>query len=390
MAGIQTTQERLDRWTDDDAPSTEIIPLDDYADEPAANAPLRSAAARDGGAEPESFKIRGLDEISDEQPAEIVQRLYGPGNVIALVGAPNAGKTALGVDHGLSIAANAAWFGLKVSGGPVAYFAPEAPASVVMRSKAAKKEKFPDRRLPFYISSGTPELGDEARSVFDCKRVIATIRTVESVEGSAVKLVQIDTLASCLGGGDENSDGMIRLVAAAKFVAQTIGCAVMLIHHPSKGDANGLRGHGSLAAACDTILAVSVDEASGVRTATLTKSRDSATGLQLCYRLEQITLPDPDSFGDPRTTIIVKPVGASEAPRKRPFGKAQEQLLNELERRHRTGETSWDRATVRKAGRGIGMHRNSPEAALSGLIKSGFVFGSDSRLSLKDPPEECT
>jgi putative DNA primase/helicase len=351
---------------------------------------IQMGGGRNSGSEPEPFQICGLDEISDEQPAETVQKLYGPGHVIAKVGAPNAGKTALGIDHGLSLAANATWFGLKVSGGPVVYFAAEAPASVIMRAKAAKRQKFPDRRLPFYISSSTPELGDEARSVIECKRVIATIRAVESTEGEPVKLVQIDTLASCLGGGDENSDGMIRLVAAAKHIALTIGCAVMLIHHPSKSDSNGLRGHGSLAAACDAIIAVSVDEASGIRTATLTKSRDSATGLQFCYRLEQITLPELDSFGDPRTTIVVKPVGASDMPRRRPGGKAQEQLLAELERRHRTGETSWDRATVRKAGREIGMHRNSPEAALQGLIKSGFVGGSDSRLSLKDPPESCT
>jgi hypothetical protein len=303
---------------------------------------------------------------------------------------PNSGKTALGVDHGLSIAADTTWFGLKVSGGPVAYFAPEAPASVVMRSKAAKSQKFPDRRLPFYISSGTPELGDEARSVFDCKRVIATIRAVESTEGKPVKLVQIDTLASCLGGGDENSDGMIRLVAAAKHIALTIGCAVMLIHHPSKSDSNGLRGHGSLAAACDTIIAVSVDEASGIRTATLTKSRDSATGLQFCYRLHQITLPELDSFGDPRTTIIVMPVGASDIPRKRPGGKAQEQLLAEFERRYRTGETHWDEATARKAGQGIGMHRNSIPKALKGLRVAGFVIGEPSRMALKYPPEENT
>lgn len=49
-----------------------------------------------------------------------------------------------------------------------------------------------------------------------------------------MKLVQIDTLASCLGNGDENSDGIPRLDAAAKYIATNVGCAVMLIHHPSK------------------------------------------------------------------------------------------------------------------------------------------------------------
>jgi len=181
---------------------------------------------KNAATEPKPFEIRELDNIADGQPTETVQRLYGGGNLIAVVGQPNAGKTALGVDHGLSIAANAQWFGLKVSGGPVIYFAPEAPASVIMRAKAAKSRKFPVKRLPFYVSTATPELGDEVRSVADCKRVIATIREVESNEGEAVKLVQIDTLASCLGGGEENADGMIRLVAAAKYIALTVGCAV--------------------------------------------------------------------------------------------------------------------------------------------------------------------
>jgi hypothetical protein len=338
---------------------------------------------------PKAFHVSALDELNDSTAAETVQGLYGSGHLLALVGAPNAGKTALGVDHGLFVAANETWFNLKVAGGPVIYFAPEAPASVIMRAKAAKRRKFSDRRLPFYVATGTPELGGEATSIVDTERMVATIQAVESEEGAAVKLVQIDTLASCLGGGEENGDGMIRLVSAAKHVATVAGCAVMLIHHPSKGDSAGLRGHGSLAAACDTILTIAVDDVSGTRTATLIKSRDSATGLQFCYSLEPVTLPEPDSFGDPRTTIIVKPMAPSAAPRKRPGGKAQEQLLTELERRFRTGETSWDRAAIIKAGRDLGMHRNSPPVAAKGLLTAGFLVGSDARLSLKYPPE-CT
>jgi RecA-family ATPase len=99
---------------------------------------------------------------------------------------------------------------------------------------------------------------------------------------------------------------MIRLVAAAKSIAAVAGCAVMLIHHPSKGDSAGLRGHGSLAAACDAILTIAVEAVSGTRTATLIKSRDSATGLQFSYTLDPVTLPEPDSFGEPRTTIILR------------------------------------------------------------------------------------
>lgn len=334
-----------------------------------------------------AFAVRVLDEIEDGSHADIVQGLYGSGTVIAMVGIPGAGKTAAGIDHGEHLAAGEPWFGLKVAGGPVVYFAAEAPTSVIMRAKACAARKFPGRRIPFYISNGAPELGGEATSVLDAERIIATIREVESLEGAAVKLVQIDTLTSCLGNGDENGDGMIRLVAAAKYIAMTTGAAVMLIHHPSKADSNGMRGHGSLAGACDTIITIASDEVSGVRTGTLVKSRDSATGLQFCYTLEKVTLPERDSFGDPRTTIIVSSTAVRQS-RPRPKGKRQNDLLNELERRHRVGESGWSEADATSAARSLGMPPQSARDALKGLIHAGHVWGNPARYTLKYPPDE--
>ena len=258
-----------------------------------------------------------------------------------------------------------------------------------MRARAAIQRKFSDAKLAFFVVKDSPLIGDEQRGLSDASRMISTIREISTKENSPVRAVAIDTLASCLGNGDENSDGMIRLVAAAKYVAQVTGCAVIIVHHPSKGDGAGLRGHGSLAAACDAILSITTDEISGIRTATLTKSRDSATGLQLSYELEPVTLPTPDAFGDARTTIIVKPtIVATKKPR--PSGMQQQALLAELERRHRTGETSWDEATIRKAGRELGMPRNSPGHAVHGLMRSGYLVGSASHLTLKYPPESQT
>jgi hypothetical protein len=348
---------------------------------------VRAIAGGEEKAQP--FEVSAIYDIHESSQADIVQHLYGGSTVIAVVGKPGAGKTALGIDHGLHVAANEPWFGLKVSGGPVVYFAVEAPASVIMRAKAANTRKFHDRRVPFYVAKGTPELGGDETSIAHTLRIIETIRHVESIEGTAVKLVQIDTLASCLGNGDENGDGMIRLVAAAKQVAGIIGCAVMLIHHPSKANSQGLRGHGSLAGACDTILTIAAEEISGIRTAILIKSRDSATGLEICYTLDQVTLPDVDSFGDPRTTVIVRQAEVRQQ-RPRPSGKQQLALLAELERRHRSGETTWDEATVRRAGRELDMPRNSPHAALKALIKAGYITGSPSRLALRYPPEAPT
>ena len=338
---------------------------------------------------PEPFSVAELAEIKTASSADIAQGLFGRGDVVALVGAPNAGKTACAIDLCLALAAGETWFGSKVARGPVVYFAAEAPGSVIMRARAAAERKFAGRRLPFYIATGTPGLGAEASTISDTERVIQTVRAVESNEGEAVLVVTIDTLASCLAGGDENGDGMLRLVAAAKHIALTLGCAVVLVHHPSKADATGLRGHGSLAAACDAILSIAIDEISGVRTATLVKSRDSATGRQFAYRLEPVELPERDAFGDPRTTIVVVPAEVAHV-RPRPSGKQQQSLLAELERRHRTGETAWDEATIRGAGKDLGMVRSARFDALRGLQRAGYLIGSPAHLTLKFPPEAET
>src|SRR5690606_18370405 len=108
--------------------------------------------------------------------------------------------------------------------------------------------------------------------------------------------------------------GMILLVNAAKRIAQDTGAAVVIVHHPSKSDPAGLRGHGSLSGAVDTTLAVTVEEGGKVRRAALTKSRDFSTGQEVIYLLDVVTLPETDQWGDPRTTVVVK---ATDAPAKK-------------------------------------------------------------------------
>src|ERR1700679_2493577 len=92
-------------------------------------------------AAPKGFTVLALDQAKHSITGEIVQGLYGAGQLIAIVGAPNGGKTALKIDQLLAVAARQSWFNLKVAGGPVVYFAPEAPGSVTMRARAAANAK---------------------------------------------------------------------------------------------------------------------------------------------------------------------------------------------------------------------------------------------------------
>lgn len=270
------------------------------------------------------------------------------------------------------------------------YLASEAPGSFKIRARVLLSEKFADKpKLPLYIVTAAPALGDEHEHVAECSRLLATVKAIQSEEGETVRLVVIDTLASVLGGGEENSNGMLLVAKCAKYLATNTEAAVLLIHHPNKGDATSLRGHSSLSGAVDTIISIASDENTGIRTATLTKSRDSAAGVQIHFELLVITLPDPDCFGDPRTTCIVRGARLADIPKPRPVhtAKAQTKLLDELERRYRTGETVWDRATILKAARNTGISRNAPKPALEGLMRAGFVKGNDSRMVLQYPPD---
>jgi KaiC/GvpD/RAD55 family RecA-like ATPase len=366
----------------------ELMPTSAYMDEPAARVNGKHATEKRTTAAP--FNFRRLDQIESQPRAAVVQGLgFDESAVAAIVGAPNAGKTAFAVSLALAVASRAErWMNLKIAGGPVVYFGAEAPASVNMRARAAvaRLEGAAARSPAFYVSDAAPGIGGELTAAMDGERILATIAAVQTIEGERVRLVLLDTLASCLGDGDENGDGMLRLVATAKHIALRTGACVVLLHHPSKGDSGGLRGHGSLHAACDSILRIDVNELTGVRTATLMKARDHATGLQVRFELEPVALPDRDSFGDSLTTIIVKP-SDKPAPRPRPSGKRQQELLTELDRRYRAGERQWDEATLVAAAKGLGMARMSGIDATRGLVKAGFLGGSSASYSLKHPPE---
>ena len=337
---------------------------------------------------PEPFAFQN---ISDAKPAprdETVQGLFACGDVIALVGTPGSGKTSLAVHLSTCVTSGAVFFGRLVRSGPVVYFAAEAPASVITRSQLAKAKGSPETQLPFYVVTEAPLIGDPEQNSIDEARIVATIKAIESNEGAHIRLVILDTLSSCLGTGDENSDGMVTLVNAARRIANTTNVALLVVHHPSKSDSAGLRGHGSLQGACDLILTSSTDEVSKIRTATVVKSRHGESGLELAYKLEPVEIEALDSFGLKQTSIVLDQAGDFKQAKKRPKGAAQQRLLEELERQYRTGQTGWSEAEIRQAMHHLGMHRNSAARCITSLQVSGYLCGSNARLNLRYPPEK--
>jgi RecA-family ATPase len=339
---------------------------------------------------PKPYPAPSLDKLEGAARAALVQGMgMDEGTVAAIVGPPNAGKTAFAVSLGVDFAARKRfWLGRKIMPGSVCYFAAEAPGSVTMRAKAAAL-RAKCRCSHFHICKAVPGLGGKDTTDADTDRVIATVLGL-NIGFRRVKLIFLDTVAAVMGDGNENAEGMMLLVAAARRIALETQACVVLIHHPSKGDPKGERGHGSLKGACDGIIHIDIeDEQTGVRTATLTKARDDAGGLQLRFELEVVTLKELDRWGDPQTTIIVK-LATQAKPRPQPKTENQRALLSELERRHLAGETAWEVAALRRmAIDDLGMHRNTARSTLKALDAGFLDVGASTMLRvLTYPPTE--
>lgn len=93
------------------------------------------------------------------------------------------------------------------------------------------------------------------------------------------KLIVIDNLGTISGGMEENSSGMIQVMYNLRWLAETTGAAVVIIHHQRKTGAIGmragdsLRGHSSIEAALDLALKIEREQYSERVTIESTKTR---------------------------------------------------------------------------------------------------------------------
>ena len=275
--------------------------------------------------EPPSF-VR-LDEYPlDFSSKGVIGGLLAHGSMSVLYGASNGGKTFVAVDIACRVAAGEPWHGLPVSQGTVVYVAAENAQSIATRCKAW--EIHHDRQdLPLYIVPPHIDLFDEAGSTD------ALIEGIKQLP-EPVTLIVIDTLARCMGAGDENAAADIGLlVQHVDKLRSALGCHVLVVHHTGKNEANGARGSSALRAATDTELECA-DFVLTVR-----KQRDTAGGESYAFSKETVTVPDFNGYT--RETIVLSsadapPVGKKSTDAKLPSG-AQNVLAAIIETMNQSG-----------------------------------------------------
>ena len=174
----------------------------------------------------------------------IVKDLWPAEGVILVYGESGQGKTFYALDGALHVATGREWCGQAVERGPVIYVNGEGKNGFAKRLRGWQiHHNVSDVELEnFYGTTSSVPLTDPAW-------VDALLTEAKAIEPT---LVVVDTLARNFGGADENSTkDMTLFVQQLERLQNALGCAVLVVHHTSKGDKESPRGNGALRAAID-------------------------------------------------------------------------------------------------------------------------------------------
>jgi len=245
---------------------------------------------------------------------DFVEGVLLEGQISTIVGPSFTGKTYFAVDLAMHVLTGRSWHGREVHKGGVIYIALEGAAGVHRRVAAWRAyHDFRDRPLPLVIMSGTLDLRENRHAIDE---VVEQAKRLKEKRGHAPSWLVIDTLAHAIGGGSESADDhMNALYAGAellqKQVREATGCDVhvTLVHQTGWKEKKRMRGSSVLFGNIYTEMVISQDErdASGVRTATITKQKDGEAGTEFRFRVVQVELKELDRRGNPiRSAVAVQ------------------------------------------------------------------------------------
>lgn len=274
---------------------------------PAQVSPVRPTLVAASAVAPHrpAIPFQWAHEFADaaDELLEIVEGVLTAGGMSCMFGDSNSGKSYLGGHLGICMSRGTPWLGRRVTKGAVIYVAGEGAKSIRRRLKAYTAHHGAHVGAFGLIPTALNLMDPSA----DVESLIDLVVEKASEIGEAIELVIVDTVARAMMGGNENaSEDMARLVSAGDRIREETGAHVMFIHHSGKDAARGARGHSSLRAALDTEIEVMADESQALHFATITKQRDLATkGMKLAGRFIPVVL-GKDQWGNDVTACAVE------------------------------------------------------------------------------------
>ena len=244
-----------------------------------------------------------INDMEDApRPKAFVEGLLYPGQISLVFGASGIGKSAFVVDMLTRCSLEQSIDGRITRYRDIVWLATENPAEHQFRLKGVMRHlgQNTDCETPaignhFVTLSSFQLLGDAFHGNFD------RLRTNIRHQCKVPPVIVIDTLNQAIPGADENNSSTMNEVVfnAKRLLTDLRGCHVMLVHHSGKDAGRGARGHSSLTAAMDTVIAVS--QLKNCVQAKVVKQRCGPGGEVIKFNLESRPV-DPE---DPNSETIV-------------------------------------------------------------------------------------
>lgn len=282
----------------------------------------------------ERFRADQIPDVDGHFDDELIEGTVGRIATAVLYGDSNSGKTFLAIEMAHAVAMGQVWLGRRTVQGLVLYLATEAAESVRMRSLA--RRKYTGAAAPGLVVVTSPVNFFDGMA--DAAAVIALVQEVESELNGKVALIVADTLARISAGANENSgEDMGIVLKHADAIRLATGATFLWVHHTGKDAAKGMRGWSGMRAAIETEIEVTADEATGLRSAEITKQRDlPGKGTRIGFRLVPVPI-GVNRWGTERSSCVVV---AADAPEKKVRGKRPSEIagaITELLTQHGTG-----------------------------------------------------
>jgi hypothetical protein len=191
---------------------------------------------------------RSLAEIATLKPPQwLIARHIPENSLIALFGRFSTCKSFLAISWALSIASGKPWLRRRAQQGDVVYISAEGTSGINKRALAFCKENGL-KELPEKFHAITCAVDMTDQEVLDYLALAIKLK----LKGEKPKLIVIDTLNRCFGGGDENSTkDMSAFVKGCDAMREEFGASVLIIHHTGHDPTRGSRGATSLPSAMD-------------------------------------------------------------------------------------------------------------------------------------------
>lgn len=196
----------------------------------------------------DAFPVKTVeDALSGSAPEMLVDKWIPKGAFGALWGPEYVGKTFVALDIELSLSAGIPWMGIDLPQAPTLYVVAEGRLRERIMAWQCGHQGADIRAFRFH---------DQGFRFADERQVEALHRYVEQARPA---LVVFDSLAATIGGDENSSVDMGRVIAACLEIQRisSFTTAPLLIGHPGKDPAKGIRGHSSLAPALDVSIRVS-------------------------------------------------------------------------------------------------------------------------------------